>query len=130
MELDIRGLGLEPTPALRRDIARRLHRSLRSFDTRVERVTLRLARHPGRSRHAMLDCLITVVADGLAPVYARCRHRSMRVACSRATALARHMLASAVHRILHAGVAAPRGRPPARLRGLTIVSSGELAGGA
>lgn len=98
MELDIRGLGLDPTPALRRDVERRLRRSFRSFDARIERVSVQLVREHGRSSRGPGRCVITVSASGLEPVRARQVNRSLRIACSRAITQARHGLARAAQR--------------------------------
>lgn len=50
MELEIRGLGLQSTPDLKRYVGRRLRHTLRSFH--IDRVTVRLIRDHGRGRHA------------------------------------------------------------------------------
>jgi hypothetical protein len=47
MELDIRGLGLRPTPVFKGYVERRLRHALRSFD--IDRVTVRLIRDHGRA---------------------------------------------------------------------------------
>ncbi len=98
MELDIRGLGLEPTPVFRRDIERRLRHGLRPFDSRLERVTVRLIRDHGRGRHATRRCQVTVDARGLETVHVAESCRSIETAFSRAATRARRELARELHR--------------------------------
>lgn len=100
MELDIRGLGLEPTPVLRRDIERRLRRGLRAFDPRLERVTVRLIRDKGRGRHASRRCQVTVAARGLAPLRVAESSRTIEAAFARAATRTKRELARelGVHR--------------------------------
>jgi hypothetical protein len=69
---------------------------------------VRLVRAHGRSRHAPGRCQVTVFTNGVAPVRASHKHRSMRVAFSRALALARRGLA----RSSHAERDVPRSRRP------------------
>lgn len=91
MELDIRALGLHPTPAFRQYFERRLRHALRSYD--IDRVTARLVRHHGRGRGTAHGCEVAVASHGLETLRVGETHRSMQVACVRAADKARRALA-------------------------------------
>lgn len=93
MDLEIRGLGLDPTPMLRHDIERQLRHGLRRFDSRLERVTVRLFRADGHGRHASRRCLVTVAAHGLAPLRIAASGRTVEGAFALAASRARRELA-------------------------------------
>ncbi len=93
MELEIRGLGLEPTPVFRRDIERRLRHGLRRFDAHLERVTVRLFSDPGRGRHSSRRCQVTVAVRGLAPLRVAESCRTIESAFSRAASRTKRDLA-------------------------------------
>lgn len=89
MELEIRGLGLQPTPVFKRYVERRLRHALRSFD--IDRVTVRLVRGHGRGREAR-RCQVAVSPYGLEMLRVNETHGSLRVACERAASQARRAL--------------------------------------
>ena len=93
MELEIRGLGLEPTPVFRRDIERRLRHGLRRFDAHLERVTVRLSREPGRGRHSSRRCQVTVDVRGLPPLRVAESCRTIESAFARAASRTKRDLA-------------------------------------
>ena len=96
MELNIRGLGLEPTPAFKRYIERRLRHTLRSFD--IDRVTVRLIRDHGRGRRATHCCDVAVSPLGLELLHVSEIHVSIRVAFARATSRMKRALVGALQR--------------------------------
>lgn len=96
MELDIRGLGLQPTPVFKRYVERRLRHALRSFD--IDRVTVRLIRDHGRGRQATHRCQVAVSSRGIESLRVNETHGSIRVACVRAASQTRRALARLVHR--------------------------------
>jgi ribosome-associated translation inhibitor RaiA len=96
MELDVRGLGLQPTPVFKRYIQRRLRHALRSFD--IDRATVRLIRDHGRGRRGAHRCQVAVSSHGRESVRVNETHGSIRVACARATSQIRRALVRLVQR--------------------------------
>jgi ribosome-associated translation inhibitor RaiA len=94
MELSIRGLGLRPTPVLKRYVERRLRHVLRSFD--IDRVIVRLIRDRGRGRRDTHCCDVAVSLPGLSTFRVNESHGSIRGACSRAAAQTKRALVRAM----------------------------------
>jgi ribosome-associated translation inhibitor RaiA len=109
MELNIRAIGLHPTPAFKHYVERRLRHGLRSFA--IDHVTVRLIRDHGRGRRTAHCCQVAVASQGLELLRVNETHNSICVACVRAANKTRRMLV----RLLH------RARRPSRAeRGATI----------
>jgi len=96
MVLDIRGLGLKPTPVFKRYIERRLRHALRAFD--IDRITVRLIRGHGLGRRATHRCQVAVSSHGLESLRVNETHGSIHAACARATSRTRRILGRLVQR--------------------------------